>query len=115
MDAFCTDNKEYLTKVNGIPCPDEWCTDNGTEFISASNKSFAREMYMRHTTTVEWNPQSNPTERPHGIVIRQIRIMHVMNNTPLKLWPFSANQIVYVHNALLSRSAHVIDPTKSPY
>ena len=115
MDAFCTDNKEYLTKVNGIPCPDEWCTDNGTEFISASNKSFAREMYMRHTTTVEWNPQSNPTERSHGIVIRQIRIMHVMNNTPLKLWPFSANQIVYVHNALLSRSAHVIDPTKSPY
>ena len=48
-------------------------------------------------------------------MLRQIRIMHVASSTPLEFWPFSAMQITYVHNCLLSRSTKVIDASMTPF
>ena len=70
---------------------------------------------MQHTSIIEWNPQQNASERAHGTILRCIRITHADNNTPLPLWPWTANQCVLVHNRLLTMSQHVISPLKSPF
>ena len=115
LDQFCVDNADYLPKVKGKPAPKTWLTDNHGEFISADTDAFCRELHMRHTSIIEWNPQQNPSERSHGTILRCIRITHAENNTPLSLWPWTANQCVLVHNSLLTTSQHVTSPLMSPY
>mmetsp|Transcript_27106 Transcript_27106/g.91270 ORF Transcript_27106/g.91270 Transcript_27106/m.91270 type:complete len:207 (+) Transcript_27106:845-1465(+) len=84
--------------------------------MSESTAEFARELWMRHSTTVEWNPQRNPSERSHGIIKTCIlKVAADAPNAKISLWPFIANHCVFVHNCLVTRSLHVIDPKKTPY
>ena len=115
LDQFCVDNSEYLPRIGGVPAPRQWLTDNHGEFISKDTEEFCRKLYMQHTSIIEWNPQQNASERAHGTILRCIRITHADNNTPLPLWPWTANQCVLVHNRLLTMSQHVISPLKSPF
>ena len=117
LKQFCIDNSDYLPTVGGVPSPKLWITDNHPgEFMSGSTAEFARELWMRHSTTVEWNPQRNPSERSHGIIKTCIlKVAADAPNAKISLWPFIANQCVFVHNCLVTRSLHVIDPKKTPY
>ena len=115
LDQFCVDNSSFLPRIGGVPAPKQWLTDNHGEFISSNTEEFCRKLYVQHTSIIEWNPQQNASERAHGTVLRCIRITHADNNTPLSLWPWTANQCVLVHNRLATMSRHVMSPLKSPF
>lgn len=85
------------------------------EFFSADTDKFCLELFIRHKSITEWNPQQNPAERSHSSILRMIRIVHAAaNDAPLCLWPFTANQAASVHNALITRSATAVNPMSSP-
>ena len=115
LDQFCVDNSSFLPRIGGVPAPKQWLTDNHGEFISSNTEEFCRKLYVQHTSIIEWNPQQNASERAHGTVLRCIRITHADNNTPLSLWPWTANQCVLIHNRLSTMSRHVMSPLKSPF
>ena len=115
LDQFCVDNSSFLPRIGGVPAPKQWLTDNHGEFMSSIIEEFCRKLYVQHTSFIEWNPQQNASEPAHGTVLRCIRITHADNNTPLSLWPWTANQCVLVHNRLSTMSRYVMSPLKTPF
>lgn len=75
--------------------------------------SFLRELGVKQTFIVPWNPQQNPSERANGIILRPLRIMLAAANVSVRVWPFAVNQIQMVHNALANRGGNVIMPHRS--
>ena len=115
LQTFLTDNCEYLPKVDGRPHCKCFGTDNHGEYFSESSEKFMQELFIRHVSQPGYNPWRNPSERSHGIVLRCIRIVHAESGAPLQYWPFTAATAVFVHNGLVTRSAHVIHPASSPH
>ena len=115
MRQFLTDNAAYLPKNSkGAAHCKKWFTDNHGEFFSNDTDAFCKELEMRHSSIVEYNPQQNPSERAHGTVIRCIKAVHAHTDAPIPLWPFTASACVMIHNNLLSRSNHVLDINTTP-
>ena len=104
-----------MPKVDGRPHCKCFGTDNHGEYFSESSEKFMQELFIRHVSQPGYNPWRNPSERSHGIVLRCIRIVHAESGAPLKYWPFTAATAVFVHNGLVTRSAHVIHPASSPH
>ena len=69
IELYCIDNSDYLPALGGTPSPRELVSDNGPEYASGNIADFCRELHMRHSTIVEWNPQQNAVERSHGTVL----------------------------------------------
>ena len=104
FELFLADNKRYL-KGKAVT----WFTDNGSEFHEKNLTAFIRELQVRHRATVPHNPQTNPAERVNSILLRPVRILLAASNASEACWPWAVNQIVYVHNALITRSDTAVD------
>jgi hypothetical protein len=98
---FVTDYGRYM-RNNRV---DEWYTDGGPEFASDSIDVFCTEMSTRHRFIAPWNPWMNVAETGWRILLRPLRIVLAASNVSRALWPFAINQIVMVHNALISYSS----------
>jgi len=92
-----------------------WHGDNHGEFQSKDMDSFLRELGVKQTFIVPWNPQQNPSERTNGIILRPLRIMLAAANVSVRVWPFAVNQTQMVHNALANRGENVIMSHRSAY
>jgi hypothetical protein len=115
LQSYLTHHAEYLPKVDGKPTIKCYGTDNHGEYFSKSSDEFFKELFIRHKSMPSYSPWRNPSERSHGIVLRCIRIVHAESTAPLKLWPFTAAQVVRVHNGLVTRSTRVIQQNSSPF
>jgi len=115
LQSYLTHHAEYLPKVDGKPTIKCYGTDNHGEYFSKSSDEFFKELFIRHKSMPSYSPWRNPSERSHGIVLRCMRIVHAESTAPLKLWPFTAAQVVRVHNGLVTRSTRVIQQNSSPF
>jgi hypothetical protein len=111
FQQFEADHKDSL-KFGHV---ETWHCDNHGEFQSKDMDSFLRELGVKQTFIVPWNPQQNPSERANGIVLRPLRIMLAAANVSVRLWPFAVNQIQMVHNSLANRGENVTMPHRSAY
>eukprot|EP00965_Chrysotila_dentata_P055108 1828724-Pleurochrysis_carterae.AAC.1 len=109
FQSFLTDNQCYLSGRAVT-----WLTDNGCEFFEKNLDSFLRKFLMRHKSTVPYNPQTNPAERVWSLLLRPCRICLAAANVSEWLLPWAVNQIVAIHNALVTRSSTAV-ARKTPY
>ena len=113
MLQFEADYKHDLKHNNGHA--ELWYCDNHGEYSSKEMDKFLAEHGSRQQFIVPWNPQQNPAERQHQIVLRPLRIMCAASNCSVRVWPFIASQIALVHNSLANRSATAMTPGRSSY
>ena len=105
FELFLANNHKYL-RNRAIT----WLTDNGSEFFERNLDKFLRELLIRHKSTVPNNPQTNPSERVWGLLLRPLRVIHASTNASEALWPWTINQLVYIHNSLVTSSSTAIAP-----
>ena len=84
--------------INGLPY--QLHSDNGREFV---NKLFS-EFKIQHTTTLLYNPSSNPVELFHRTLIAMLRTRGEGVQDNLDLW---INVSVFVYNTIMSSSTRV--------
>ena len=106
---FLIENKPFL-KGRQVT----WYTDNGSEFFEKNLDKFLEEFEIRHKSIPPYNPQQNPAERVWRLVLRPLRICLAASNADPSLWPWAVNQIVAIHNSLITRSETAIDRS-TPY
>eukprot|EP00965_Chrysotila_dentata_P043339 1440607-Pleurochrysis_carterae.AAC.1 len=101
--TFLADNHGYLSGRLVT-----WLTDNGSEFFEKNLEAFIREFLIRHKSTVPYSPQTNLAEQVWSLVLRPCRICLAATNVSEWLRPWAINQIVSIHNALVTRRATAI-------
>ena len=86
-------------------------TDNGTEFVDLSLRSFLESKRMIHfRSTPHVSEQNSLIERQVRIVSDSARTMLVESQLTESLWAEALNTSVYVNNRILGRGAQ-----KTPY
>ncbi|GKD19542.1 retrovirus-related pol polyprotein from transposon TNT 1-94 [Tanacetum coccineum] len=87
-------------------------TDNGTEFVNQTLKSYYEDVRISHQTTVARTPQQNSAiERRNQTLVEAARTMLIFSKAPLFLWAEAVATTCYTQNRSLIRTRH----NKTPY
>ncbi|GJS59667.1 retrovirus-related pol polyprotein from transposon TNT 1-94 [Tanacetum coccineum] len=87
-------------------------TDNGTEFVNQTLKSYYKDVGISHQTSVTRTPQQNGVaERRNRALVKAARIMLIFSKAPLYLWAKVVATACYTKNRSLIRKPH----NKTPY
>ena len=62
---------DHHFNVYGLP--DQLHSDNGREFVNNLWRELISEFKIQHTTTLPYNPSSNPVERFHRTLTAMLR------------------------------------------
>ncbi|GJZ26867.1 retrovirus-related pol polyprotein from transposon TNT 1-94 [Tanacetum coccineum] len=87
-------------------------TDNGTEFVNQTLKSYYKDVGISHQTFVARTPQQNGVaERRNRALVKAARTMLIFSKAPLYLWAKVVATACYTKNRSLIRKPH----NKTPY
>ncbi|GKC38280.1 retrovirus-related pol polyprotein from transposon TNT 1-94 [Tanacetum coccineum] len=87
-------------------------TDNGTEFVNQTMRSFYGYVGITHQTTVARTPQQNGVvERRNRTLVEVARTMLIFSKASLFLWTKAVATACYTQNRSLIRTRH----NKTPY
>ncbi|GKA96354.1 retrovirus-related pol polyprotein from transposon TNT 1-94 [Tanacetum coccineum] len=87
-------------------------TDNGTEFVNQTLRSYYEEVKISHQTSVARTPQQNSVvERRNHTLVEASRIMLIFSKASLFLWAEAVAKAFYTQNRSLIRKRH----NKTPY
>ncbi|GJT67124.1 retrovirus-related pol polyprotein from transposon TNT 1-94 [Tanacetum coccineum] len=74
-------------------------TDNGTEFVNQSLRSYYEDVGITHQTSVARTPQQNDVvERQNRTLVEAARTMWIFSKAPLFLWAESVATAFYTQN-----------------
>ena len=109
FQSFVSEHKPLLRdgKIN------EFYTDNGGEYINTDVELFCDEVCNnRRFSTPYCPPQNAIAERLWGILLGPMRAYFAASDVPQDFWPYAADHVCKLHNALPSRS---LENEISPY
>ncbi|GJS14242.1 retrovirus-related pol polyprotein from transposon TNT 1-94 [Tanacetum coccineum] len=87
-------------------------TDNGTEFVNQTLRSYYESVRISHETLVVCTPQQNGVvERQNRTLVEVARTMLILAKAPLFLWAEAVATACYTQNRSIIRRRH----KKTPY
>ncbi|GJU31897.1 retrovirus-related pol polyprotein from transposon TNT 1-94 [Tanacetum coccineum] len=88
------------------------CTNNGTEFINQTLRTYTKDVGITHQTSIARTPQQNGVvERCNCTLVEAVRTMLIFSNSPLFLWAEAVSTACYTQNRSLIHTRY----NKTPY